>query len=241
MRRRSQKKMTLVANDEFWHSPVLEMEDASSSDATSMAPASSTVSTSVSGGDKGELLEVLLLPAAHEQLLASDPVLVEDLKGYDHTKDVFGEDRDGYASDKSSCGPRRRASWLFSNPILPGLIPPGLVRVPSGASLESDECSYSESDDESSLAESSSKRPRRGVSFDTTVKVQPIPHSDTLTPAQRKKMYTTTWEVRENKIRNKKEYRYDGYNWRNVTEEWEMGVDMATGELVHPAHEFSKW
>lgn len=53
---------------------------------------------------------------------------------------------------------------------------------------------------------------------------------------QRRKMYSSSLEVRKNKIRNKKEYRYDGYDWRNVTEEWEMNVDMVTGELVHPVH-----
>lgn len=33
-------------------------------------------------------------------------------------------------------------------------------------------------------------------------------------------MYTSSMEVRANKIRNKKEYRYDGYDWRSCTEEW---------------------
>lgn len=126
-------------------------------------------------------------------------------------------------------------------------IAPGMARVPSGASLESDECSTSESesDDDESLpsdeddAPATKKRQRGGggVSFSSAVAVQPIPHSCTLTPVQRRKMYTTCVEVRQNKIRNKKEYRYDNYNWRNATEEWEMGVDMVTGELIHPVHD----
>jgi hypothetical protein len=49
-------------------------------------------------------------------------------------------------------------------------------------------------------------------------------------------MYSSSLDVRQNKIRNKKEYRYDGYDWRNCTEEWEMSVCMVTGELVHPVH-----
>eukprot|EP01083_Nonionella_stella_P180337 642808_1 len=119
---------------------------------------------------------------------------------------------------------------------------PGLVR---DSFLESDEDSSTDmdSDDDSSLASSSSNSsaapatPKRaGVSFSESVKVQPIYHSSVLSPLQRRKMYATSFEVRQNKIRNKREYRYDGYDWRNVTEEWEMGVDMVTGELVHPAH-----
>ena len=118
--------------------------------------------------------------------------------------------------------------------------PPGLVRVPSGSSLESEE----EDDDRStstssSSSTSSSTKRRRGVSFSPSVSIQPIPHSSSLSPTQRRKMYSTSYEVRLNKIRNKKEYRYDGYDWRNVTEEWEMGVDMVTGELIHPVHEHS--
>lgn len=39
-----------------------------------------------------------------------------------------------------------------------------------------------------------------------------------------------------NKIRNKREYRFEKCHWKNATEEWEMSVDLITGELVHPAH-----
>lgn len=116
--------------------------------------------------------------------------------------------------------------------------PPGLVRVPSGSSLES-EVDDDQSTSTSSSSRSSSSTKRRGVSFSSAVSIQPIPHSSSLSPTQRRKMYSTSYEVRLNKIRNKKEYRYDGYDWRNVTEEWEMGVDMVTGELIHPVHEHS--
>ena len=183
-------------------------------------------------GDEGDFMEAIVLPAAHHQILSSDPVYFEDLKGCDHHQDVF--DINGYDSDNSSCAPKRRGggSWLLSlvDPILPGL-----VRV------ESDECSTSsESDGESSLPYAPKKRARGGVAFNSVVKVQPVPHSNVLTAEQRRRMYSTSWEVRQNKIRNRKEYRYDGCAWRNATEERDMGVDMVTGELIHPAHEFSK-
>jgi len=113
-------------------------------------------------------------------------------------------------------------------------IPPGLVRVASGSSLESDDTASLNSSISSSS--SSTKKRRSGVSFSTSVKIQPIPHSSTLSPSQRRNMYSSSYEVRLNKVRNKKEYKYDGYDWRSVTEEWEMGVCMVSGELVHPAH-----
>lgn len=131
-------------------------------------------------------------------------------------------------------------------------LPPGLVRVPSGSSLDDDEedCSSSSSSDSSLCASPTSSSQRsssgsttssvtrpKGVSFSPAVKVQPIPHSSLLSHSQRLRMYTTSDEVRKNKIRNKMEYRHDGYDWRNVSEEWEMGVDMVTGELIHPVHE----
>merc|ERR1719253_2515253 len=117
--------------------------------------------------------------------------------------------------------------------------PPGLRRVSSNGSLDSSDDSSSSDDDSAASVTATPNKPKRsrGVNFAESVKVQAIPHSSTLSPFQRRKMYSTCWEVRQNKIRNKKEYRYDGYDWRNSTEEWEMGVDMVTGELIHPAHD----
>ncbi len=293
--------MTLTATDELWHSSVLAVLP---SNDIAASPASSTAASATTSGD-GDFMEVIALPAAHQQLLSYDLPSIEDLKGYDH-KQVFGEDSDGYASDctdedddgndesslccrrkASSVKRRSRGSWLLGLARLDGrgvprrqeepihvppmeeecdpLFVPGLV--------ESDECSTSsnsdddgvpprceeecnlmvpglvESDEGSTSSESydggvpsdgscDEKQPRgKGVSFDPAVRVQPVPHSSTLTSRQRRRMYTATLEVRTGKVRNKKEYRFDGCDWRNATEEWEMRVDMVTGELVHPAHE----
>lgn len=125
----------------------------------------------------------------------------------------------------------------------------GLLDFPAGLSLDSDECSSS-SDGSSSGMDGSSRMSdsdpvdgpavRRGVSFNASVTVHAIPHSSTLSAAQRRRMYSTTLEVRQNKARNKAEYRHDGCDWRRATEEWEMAVDMVTGELVHPAHDAAR-
>eukprot|EP01083_Nonionella_stella_P020960 58113_1 len=129
--------------------------------------------------------------------------------------------------------------------------PPDLVRdsfVDSEDESSSDEDSSADADGDSDDDDDSSSsapttttepRPKRrpGVSFSEAVAIHPVPHSSALSPLQRRKMYSSSIEVRQNKIRNKREYRYDGCDWKNSTEEWEMGVDMVTGELVHPAHE----
>jgi len=240
---RRNSRSALVANDEFWHSPILDMADALDD-----------VSTSSSSSSE------LSLPPAHHQLLCCEvdqPPSYESLTGYDHKSSYDSDCSEDETQPSACCRQKVSAvkqqgggSWLLGTFARlandkfedeesddEDQCPPGLVRVPSGGSLESDDSSH---DGEESVSDASLSKPAqrpKGVSFATAVKVQPIPHSSTLSPAQRRKMYATSFEVRQNKIRNKKEYRYDGYDWRNVTEEWEMGVDMVTGELVHPAHE----
>ena len=229
--RRVRNKTIMQATEAFWHAPV----DASSDGGCSSASDS------------------LSIPPAHHQLLSEDRTSFEDLKGYDHA--ARDATTDGYASDdvdmsfatrKLSAVKREGGgSWLLGFARLANETSldgeeeeaPGLVR--DDASLSDSEDSSSDSDDDSSVASSPSKpmKKRRSVGFASSVTVQPIPHSCTLTPLQRRKMFSSSLEVRQNKIRNKREYRYDGYDWRNATEEWEMAVDMVTGELVHPAHE----
>lgn len=241
---RFSKKMSLAATNEFWHG--VHQDAAATSDSDSDCSSSSSSME-------------LSLPPAHHQLLAADQPSFENLKGYDHTQGVVSYDNlDGYETEEGSsfCSRQKLSvvkqqgggSWLLGfarlaetsvSPEQPDadVNPPGLRRVSSNGSMDSDESDDSSTDDESAAASPAKAKRSRGVCFAESVKVQAIPHSSTLSPLQRRKMYATSWEVRQNKIRNKKEYRYDGYDWRNVTEEWEMGVDMVTGELIHPAHD----
>ncbi len=76
----------------------------------------------------------------------------------------------------------------------------------------------------------------RGVTFNEQVRVLPIPPIEEYTPEQRYRMYANRFEVRENKIRNKREYEFDNYDWRNATEENNMAMCPMSGELLHPAH-----
>lgn len=118
--------------------------------------------------------------------------------------------------------------------------PPGLVRTDSVSDCTEEDDNSTTTSTSSTISDSDNDSldspKKKSVGFNSTVKIQPIPHSSSYSPIQRRKMYSSSLEVRKNKIRNKKEYRFDGYDWRNVTEEWEMSVDMVTGELVHPVH-----
>ena len=93
-------------------------------------------------------------------------------------------------------------------------------------------------DDDDATSSSVSLKPptpiQRGVSFNEQVRVLPIPPITSYTPEQRYRMYANRFELRENKSRNKKEYEFDNYDWRNVTEEGNMIVCPLSGELLHP-------
>ena len=112
----------------------------------------------------------------------------------------------------------------------------------AGSSLASDDDGTSASDVLSDVDDHVSTQPpppqliKRGVSFNEQVRVLPIPPITAYTPEQRYKMYANRFELRENKTRNKKEYEFDNYDWRNATEENSMAVCPLSGELLHPAH-----
>ena len=113
----------------------------------------------------------------------------------------------------------------------------------AGSSLASDDDGTSASDVLSDVDDDvSTQQPlppqliKRGVSFNEQVRVLPIPPITAYTPEQRYKMYANRFELRENKTRNKKEYEFDNYDWRNATEENSMAVCPLSGELLHPAH-----
>ena len=192
------------------------------------------------------------LPEAHHQILLSeeddDVSLFEDLKGHDHRAVVVDRRRQRRlpVDEKPAALPPRR-SWLLSFAMPKSsqrellicrdgkdddVSIPGMTSGSDDSSSDAD----SETGDDLSLSSSSAVKPK-GVSFAESVRVRPIPHSSILSLSQRRRMYSSSLEVRQNKSRNKREYRYDGCDWRNATEEWEMSVDMVTGELVHPAHE----
>jgi len=116
--------------------------------------------------------------------------------------------------------------------------PPGLVRSTSRGELssgsEGDETMSSE--DEIFSVGSADQVVVKGVSFNEQVRVLPIPPITAYTLEQRHRLYANHFELRENKIRGKKEYEFDNWDWRNATEEHSMAICPLSGELLHPAH-----
>mmetsp|Transcript_8826 Transcript_8826/g.21438 ORF Transcript_8826/g.21438 Transcript_8826/m.21438 type:complete len:268 (+) Transcript_8826:150-953(+) len=118
--------------------------------------------------------------------------------------------------------------------------PPGMVSSSDASDGDETMSSAGSSilDDVSSAAGSrcSSSSSSRGVTFNEQVRVLPIPPISSYSVEQRRRMYANRFELRENKVRNKREYEFDGYDWRNATEEGSMAICPLSGELLHPAH-----
>lgn len=125
---------------------------------------------------------------------------------------------------------------------------PGMIRSVSDANScvdddtdtsadgEDDTMDTASDDDQSSSSSSTASSKVKGVSFNESVRVLPIPPLSHYTLEQRRNMYTNRFEVRENKLRNKKEYAFDNYDWKNCTEESSMVICPMSGNLMHPAH-----
>ena len=111
---------------------------------------------------------------------------------------------------------------------------PGMIRSMSGSLSSDGDETMSGCDDDTDAVEP--VIPVKGVSFNERVRVLPIPPNSSYTSEQRFRMYANRFELRENKLRNKKEYAFDGYDWRNATEEGNMAICPLSGELLHPAH-----
>lgn len=236
--------------DEFWFSPALKYAVPVCRDNDVSNTTTTAIGDCAVDRHDDDSMAIVLMPPAHDQLLSRDRPSSEALKGYDHAQaDAIDDDGnlDGYCySGDVPSGHRQKlttvkqqggGSWLMGS--LANLnrnaegktTPPGLVRVSS----DDDSSTASSCTDEVSLPFSHKK----GVSFAPTVAIQPIPHSSTLSLFQRRRMYATSLELRKNRARNAREFRYDGCDWRTATEERDMHVDMVTGEAVHPVHDYS--
>ncbi|KAL3762324.1 hypothetical protein ACHAW5_006324 [Stephanodiscus triporus] len=117
---------------------------------------------------------------------------------------------------------------------------------PSSASISSSSTSSGSSRGSVSSSSSSKKRKTseestggRGVSFSDSVTVYPVFKTSVYTPSMVTSMYTKRDELRVNKLRNKREFAYELYDWRNAAEEEEMEANDR-GELIHPAHAVEK-
>lgn len=130
--------------------------------------------------------------------------------------------------------------WSARGKVVEGYeAPPHMVRADSGSLSNSDAddtMSNSSGGSDDDDAGNDNTAVPKGVTFNETVRVMPIPPISAYTDEQRFRMYANRFELRENKVRNKKEFQFDGYDWRNATEEAHMAICPMSGELLHPAH-----
>ena len=82
----------------------------------------------------------------------------------------------------------------------------------------------------------SSHKRQRGVSFDDTVSVKPIPNRASYSERTRKYLYSSPEEFRRNFDRNIIEFDYENGDWRNVLEDDYFYTNKFTGEKIHPIH-----
>jgi hypothetical protein len=75
---------------------------------------------------------------------------------------------------------------------------------------------------------------QQSIRFHSYVKVVEIPHRNTYSDKQKRRMWNGCDTIRRNAKRNRIEYEYEGREWHCVVEEAEFG--MVNGRMVHPVH-----
>ena len=104
-----------------------------------------------------------------------------------------------------------------------------MVFVPS--SLES------RADAASSVSSTTADTPtEKGVTFNETVSVVPIPMRSDYSHRVRERLWNDVDDILINAQRNAMEFAAEGWDWRTVVEDEYMYRDASTGELIHPVH-----
>jgi len=181
----------------------------------------------------------LYLPCPTSSVAYSQPIVfsggmdAEECDEYYRSLDEAAEaaaQREAAAAEKqqAAASPRKRSSPLFRR----------IRRNSSSKKIKSDDDSSvaSSTSYHSAQSSSSSSGARSTVTFNDSVTVQPVFTIDHFDDEIWDNTWTPRRAVKEGKKRAKLEFRYDGCDWREATEEDGMFRDPRTGRLEHPVH-----
>ena len=74
------------------------------------------------------------------------------------------------------------------------------------------------------------------IAFSSTVSVVPIPKHQDYSKRVKTRLWANRNEIQNNAQRNYIEFAAEGWDWRSVTEEKNMFLCTASGQLIHPVH-----
>jgi len=108
-------------------------------------------------------------------------------------------------------------------------------RFLGGATQQQEEEQHAESNTDSNNIKSVMD-PNKGICFDETVVVVPIPMRNEYSARMKKRLWMNRLELLQNVHRNSIEFAAEGYDWHNVTEDDGMYKCSRSGKLIHPVH-----
>ena len=112
---------------------------------------------------------------------------------------------------------------------------PSLVASSADNSITTSGGNDCNSTDDSSISTTSTRR-RRGLTFNDTVTVVPIPKRQEYSKRVRDRLWVNAQDLQVQAQRNALEFASEGWDWQNVFEDDSMYIDAVTGEKVHPVH-----
>ena len=89
---------------------------------------------------------------------------------------------------------------------------------------------------ETSVSSESTGAKKPQITFNTEVKVVPIPMRDEYSKRVKERLWTNAEDIQMNAYRNSVEFASEGWDWRTALEDENMYRDAASGELIHPVH-----
>uniref|UniRef100_A0A7S2NTR3 Uncharacterized protein n=1 Tax=Leptocylindrus danicus TaxID=163516 RepID=A0A7S2NTR3_9STRA len=114
--------------------------------------------------------------------------------------------------------------------------PRSVAQISDVLEQQSLDSSHNGSSFNSNVAEFLNCPKKRGVTFNSQVKVVPIAMRDDYTDRIRARMWNNAEMILENAHRNIVEFNSEGWCWRQCVEEHHMYTCSITGERIHPVH-----